>query len=283
LPSEEYTVASRPVNRTALRAEENLPRAGQPAGQRQRGDRPHPVQPRGQNPGPGQVPRGVQQLPVHRVQVLVQGGEHVQRGGDRAHFGQALLGAQPAPTQLPGALVEQHRVDALGPGGVLDPKVAVQLQRRPALQHMARRDPALGQPPVGKQLPQVPRVGPVCLRVPLPTAQRGGVGRLADMRDRPGRREFLGHIPTAGTPLQRELDVVAAGEPPRQPAGQMRPVGRGDLTTLQLAGIGVDIVEGDLLPMDVRSSYDGHRDLLKLPGTRKRPVRQWLTQPMMSD
>jgi hypothetical protein len=92
--------------------------------------------------------------------------------------------------------------------------VAVQLQQRPAFQHVARRDPALRQPPVGQQLSQVPRVGLVGLRVPLPTAQRRGVGRLTDMGHRPGRRELLGHIPPAGTALQRELDVVAAGEPP---------------------------------------------------------------------
>jgi hypothetical protein len=51
----------------------------------------------------------------------------------------------------------------------------------------------------------------------------------------------------------------------------MRPVGGGALTTLQLASIGVDIVEGDLLPMDVQSSYDGHRDLLKLPRDAQTP------------
>src|SRR5664279_4651186 len=35
----------------------------------------------------------------------------------------------------------------------------------------------------------------------------------------------------------------------------------------------VQIVEGDLLPMDVQPSYDGHRDLLKLPRTHERPPR----------
>ncbi|MEO8750481.1 MAG: hypothetical protein ABI384_08790 [Allobranchiibius sp.] len=48
------------------------------------------------------------------------------------------------------------------------------------------------------------------------------------------------------------------------PASQMRPVSRRDLAALYLTGVGVDIVERDLLPVDVQSSYDGLRNLLKL-------------------
>jgi hypothetical protein len=98
------------------------------------------------------------------------------------------------------------------------------------------------------------------------------------MGHRPGVGEFLGHIPPAGTALQRELDIGPASEAPGQPIGQMRPIGRRDLTALQFTGHGVDIVEGELLPMDVQSSYDGHRDLLKLPrDAQARPPREWLT------
>ena len=53
----------------------------------------------------------------------------------------------------------------------------------------------------------------------------------------------------------------------------MRPVGRGDLAALHLPGLGVQIVERDLLPMDVEPAYDGHRDLLKLRRGRKAPAR----------
>jgi len=134
---------------------------------------------------------------------------------------------------------------------------------------------------ITQQLAQVPRVRLVGLGVAPTTAQRGGIGRLTHMRDRTDPGQFLGHIPPTSTPLQRELHVLAAGEVLPQPAGQMHPVGRGDLATLHLPTDRIHKVERDLLPVDVQSSYDGHRDLLKLQGTRKRPVREWLTPTMM--
>ena len=61
----------------------------------------------------------------------------------------------------------------------------------------------------------------------------------------------------------------------------MRPVGRRDLAALHLPGHGVEIVEGDLLPMDVQSAYDGHRDLLKLRrGARSAPHANCLRSMM---
>ena len=91
----------------------------------------------------------------------------------------------------------------------------------------------------------------------------GGVGRLGHMRRDAGRGQLLGDIPPPGAPLHRERDVLAAGEP-RQPGPQVLPVGRGDLAAPHLPGHGVEIVEGDLLPVDIQPAYDGHRDLLKL-------------------
>ena len=44
----------------------------------------------------------------------------------------------------------------------------------------------------------------------------------------------------------------------------MHPVSRGNLAALHLPGDGVQVVEGDLLPVDIQPAYDGHRDLLKL-------------------
>src|SRR6266699_2988072 len=79
-------------------------------------------------------------------------------------------------------------------------------------------------------------------------------------------------VPPAGTPLQRERDVIAAGEP-RQPAPQMHAVSRGDLAPLHLPGRGVQVVERELLPVNVEPAYDGHRDLLKLRRGRKAPAR----------
>ena len=130
-----------------------------------------------------------------------------------------------------------------------------------------------GSPALGQQLPQVPRVGLAGFRVPLAAAGEGGVSRLGDMRRDAGPGQLLGDVPPAGTPLQRERDVIAAGEP-SQPHPQVHPVGRGDLAALHLPGRGVQIVERDLFPVDVEPAYDGHRDLLKLRrGASKRPAR----------
>ena len=51
---------------------------------------------------------------------------------------------------------------------------------------------------------------------------------------------------------------------PGQPGPQVRPVGRGDLAAAHLTGLGVEVVEGDLFPVDIQPAYDGHRDLLTL-------------------
>ena len=83
------------------------------------------------------------------------------------------------------------------------------------------------------------------------------------MRRGPGRGQLLDDISPPGAPLDRERDIVAAGEP-GQPGPQVLPVGRGDLAALHLPGRGVEVVEGDLFPVDIQPAYDGHRDLLKL-------------------
>ena len=90
------------------------------------------------------------------------------------------------------------------------------------------------------------------------------------MRRDAGEGQLLGDVPPAGAPLQRERGVVAVGEP-RQPGPQMRAVSRGDLAPLDLPGHGVEIVEGQLLPVDIQPAYDGHRDLLKLPQGAQAP------------
>jgi hypothetical protein len=152
----------------------------------------------------------------------------------------------------------------LRPGRVLGPQIVIQLQQRPAFQDAAGRDPALREPAVGQQPPQVRRVGLVCLGMPLAAAGSRGVSRLGDVRRAPGRGQFLGDIPPPGASLQSERDVVTAREP-GQPGPQVQPVSRGDLAPHDLPGHGVEIVEGQLLPMDIQPAYDGHGDLLKLP------------------
>jgi hypothetical protein len=53
------------------------------------------------------------------------------------------------------------------------------------------RDPALRQPALGQQHPQVPRVGLAGLGVPLAAAGERGVGRLGQMRRGAGRGQLL--------------------------------------------------------------------------------------------
>ena len=117
---------------------------------------------------------------------------------------------------------------------------------------------------------QVPRVGLVGLGVPLAAAGERGISRLGHMRRDAGPGQLLRDVPPAGAPLQRERHVVPAGEP-RQPGTQVRPVGRGDLAALHLPGLGLEVVERDLFPVDVEPAYDGHRDLLKLHRGRDPP------------
>jgi hypothetical protein len=154
-------------------------------------------------------------------------------------------------------------VDPLYPGRVLGPQVVIQLEQHPAFQDAGRRDPALRQPAPGQQLPEVPAVGLVGLGVPLAAAGERGVGRLGQMHRDPGRGQLLRDVPPPGAPLDRERGTPAAVEP-RQPGAQVLPVSRGDLTAPHLPGLGVEIVERDLLPVDIQPAYDGHRDFLKL-------------------
>jgi hypothetical protein len=112
--------------------------------------------------------------------------------------------------------------------------------------------------------------------MPLAAAGGGSVGRLAGMRGNPGRSQLLGDIPPPGAPFHSERDVVAAGEP-RQPGPQVCPAGRGDLAAPHLPCHGVEIVEGQLLPVNIQPAYDGHRDLLTLPGAPQAPARELLT------
>jgi hypothetical protein len=50
-----------------------------------------------------------------------------------------------------------------------------------------------------------------------------------------------------------------------QPGSQVLPVRGRDLPPHHLPRHRVEVVEGQLLPVNIQSAYDGHRDLLKLP------------------
>jgi hypothetical protein len=106
-------------------------------------------------------------------------------------------------------------VDALHPGGVLAAQIVVGLQQRPAFQDLLRRDPALRQPALGQQLPQVPGVGLVGLGMPLAAAGEGGVGRLGDMRRDPGRSQLPAESAWSAVPA---LPLARFSRPLAEPA-----------------------------------------------------------------
>ena len=118
--------------------------------------------------------------------------------------------------------------------------------------------------PLCQQPPQVRRVGLAGLGMPLTATGSRGAAGSAHLRGAPGRGQLLGDIPPPGAPLQSERDTLTAAEP-GQPGPQVHPVSRGDLAPLDLPRHGVEIVEGQLLPVDIQPACDGHRDLLKLP------------------
>jgi hypothetical protein len=84
------------------------------------------------------------------------------------------------------------------------------------------------------------------------------------MRRTTRRRELLDHIPPPGAALHRHLRIAVRAML-AQPAPQRRAGCRPDLTAAHQPGIGIHIIERDLLPMHVKPAYHRHRDLLKLP------------------
>jgi hypothetical protein len=101
----------------------------------------------------------------------------------------------------------------------------IQLQQRPALQDVPGRDPALRQPALGQQLPEVPGAGLAGLGVPLAATGERGVSRLGDVRRDAGRGQLLRDVPPAGAPLQREHDVVRPANRASQARRYARPAG----------------------------------------------------------
>ena len=127
----------------------------------------------------------------------------------------------------------------------------------------------------------MPGVGLVGLGMPLAAAGGSGVGWLSQVRGEPRGGQLFGDIPPPGAPFHRERRLATVGEP-GQPGPQVLPVGRGDLAALDLPGHGVQVVEGDLLPVDIQPAYDGHRDLLTLPRAPKRPHAKLVDQPIVT-
>jgi len=101
------------------------------------------------------TPRAAQQPAAQPVEVIGEGihdgqsGVDLQPTGDRQLLVDDLLEPGPVAADDPslprggGALVETDRLDPLRPAGVPDAQVLVELEQRPPLQDLRRRDVAL--------------------------------------------------------------------------------------------------------------------------------------------
>jgi hypothetical protein len=220
---------------------------------------------------------------VHRRELGFQAVHPAQRDRDglRACRGQAdvLTALQQSPrprvrqaaSQARHALVEQRGVDPLGPGGVLLAQVAVELEQRPQLPDLLRRDPRARHPALGHQGPQQASVGLIGLRPFLRASLVRGVGRLGQQCRAPGPLQLLDDELPPRAALHRERHVRLAGEA-AQPLPQLQAARRVDPAPAHLPGHGVQVIEGDLSTVNVKPSYDGHyRDLLTLPKSADAP------------
>ncbi len=152
--------------------------------------------------------------------------------------------------------MEQHRVDALLPGGALVDQGLTEPHRGAQVQDPPRPDPRGGQPTLGEQLAEQPGVGPVGLGAPLAATQAGGIGRLGQVRGQPSPLQLLDDKPPAGARLHRERAAVTGQ--PGEPLAKARSGRRHDPTPAGLPAVGVHPVEGDLASVHVQPAYDAH-------------------------
>jgi hypothetical protein len=171
----------------------------------------------------------------------------------------AVLACEQAGTFRQPVVIE-HSLHPLLPLATLIDERVTQPHPRTKIQEMVRRDPALRHPAGHQQLPQMPRVRPVVLRVLLVPAQRARLRRLRQMNLSADPAELLDHEPPARRRLQRhlELQTLKPGkEPDHTPA-----VSRHDPTTRHLARHRIDPLRGDLRPMLIKSHHDRHTSSL---------------------
>ena len=227
---------SSPANRTALREEENRPALPSQQVIASAATGPTPYSRAARTFAPVRLreasssSRRSTSSRASRAPSMVQRDSHLQLpAGDRktpaaaraASRSRALRSAPPGPGR-PGGRTPRGRA---APRRCARPAGHGRSPAAPGTPGSATAGSSTRQPALGQQLPQVPRVGLVGLGVPLAAAGEGGVSRLGDMRRDAGRGQFLGDVPPAGAPLQRERDIVPAGEP-RQPGPQVHTVGR---------------------------------------------------------
>jgi hypothetical protein len=155
-----------------------------------------------------------------------------------------------------GAVVEQHGVDAQLPHVTFVREGPIQTSPGSRIGHVGGRDPRLGQAVLAEQFAQVASIGPVRLGPALLASQGSDVGRLGQVSLDTGALELLDHKAPTGAAFHCESGLVALEA--RQPLPQALTGGRSDPASLDLAGLGVEIVESDLPAMHVKSTYDRH-------------------------
>src|SRR5215213_7917967 len=107
-----------------------------------------------------------------------------------------------------------------------------------------------------EQIPQVPGIQPVGLGSLLLAPHGPRVGRFGQVWLTARSLKFLDHEAPARGRFQREGGFLALE--PGEPRTQILTRGGADLAGLDLAGVYLYIVEGDLLPMHVESAYNLH-------------------------
>src|SRR6266576_4970165 len=103
----------------------------------------------------------------------------------------------------------------------------------------------------------MPGVRAIVLRALLRPPQVGGLRRLREMHLGTDPAQLLDHEPPARRRLQRDLQLLAAETLKELP--HRRAIRRRHTRALQLAGLGVDPLAGDLSSMLNKSHYDAHK------------------------
>ena len=127
-------------------------------------------------------------------------------------------------------------------------------------EHVRRGQPGLVKATGTEQVHHVVAITAIGLGSPLRSAERGGVGRLGEMRDQPHPGELFRHKAPSGRGLQGEVGVETLEG--YEEFSDRLPDSRHDAASLDLASLGVQPFVCDLLPMHVECTYNPHWDLL---------------------
>ena len=118
-------------------------------------------------------------------------------------------------------MMEQRRVDSLGPRSPLVGEVLVQPDGRACLENVSWRDPALGKRAGHEQLARVTGISSVGLGPLFVAPQGGSVSRFGEVCHEAGGREFLDNIAPTRAAFERE---ITPRRQLRQPGPEALPV-----------------------------------------------------------